>query len=266
MFWQQLNNTKNCRNCKQPLDGAFCKTCGQRAKIERLSLRHAFKDASRFLLNIEGPFMATNKAMIFHPGRFIKSFIAGERKGKYRPIGYFLLWLIVYFIFFRAMNIDFSNSGGMNLEEMPAQMQKVMTVYLDFMNRYMKHLTFLQVPIMAFFTYLFFGKSRMNYAEHLAANFYLGAMALVFGTISLPLFKLVSIGKMSLIAFGITTVYNVYSLGDLFSLAGYTKRSARLRAFFATFIQYIVFIFVYAVIALLYAVLYVYFTRGFASA
>lgn len=103
----------NCLNCSTPLDGPYCKACGQRAHVHR-TLGAFFHDLVHGVLHFEGKLWRTLPAVAFRPGRMTRAYIEGQRARYISPIA---LYLFVVFITFAA----FSMMGGAvnfgNLEE-----------------------------------------------------------------------------------------------------------------------------------------------------
>lgn len=54
---------------------------------------------------------------------------------------------------------------------------------IDKLNEIRSLITFTQIPVFAIFSFLFFKKSKYNYAEHLVLNSYIGGIQAFFGVI-----------------------------------------------------------------------------------
>jgi hypothetical protein len=95
--------TGACKNCGATLSGAFCSTCGQRAKLHRslFSLGHEIVHG---ILHFEGKLWRTLPELFFHPGRLTRRYIDGERVKFISPMGLFLFTVFLMFAVFSMMS------------------------------------------------------------------------------------------------------------------------------------------------------------------
>jgi hypothetical protein len=94
-----------CLNCKAPLNGAYCSTCGQRAHLHRslVSLGH---DILHGVFHFEGKIWHTLPELFFHPGRLTRRYIDGERVKFVSPMA---LYLFTVFLMFAVLSM----TGGL---------------------------------------------------------------------------------------------------------------------------------------------------------
>ena len=94
-----------CLNCGATLDGAFCSSCGQRAHLHR-SLLHLGHDILHGVFHFEGKLWRTIPELFFHPGRFTRRYIDGERAKFISPMA---LYLFTVFLMFGVFSLTTSN-------------------------------------------------------------------------------------------------------------------------------------------------------------
>lgn len=83
-------NTKNCLNCETPIDGEFCKVCGQAASTERYSFGSLAQEVYAQLRKIEAAkTLKTIWALTFSPGVFLRGYLAGKRTDYINPVRFF---------------------------------------------------------------------------------------------------------------------------------------------------------------------------------
>ncbi len=89
----------NCANCTAPLDGPFCKMCGQAAHIHR-SLLHLAEEVLHGVFHFDAKGWRTIPLLVFSPGRLTRRYIDGQRKTFVSPLALFLF--MVFLTFFVA--------------------------------------------------------------------------------------------------------------------------------------------------------------------
>jgi hypothetical protein len=94
-----------CLNCGAQLDGAYCKSCGQRAHLHR-SLVHLGHDILHGVFHFEGKMWRTLPELFFHPGRLTRRYIDGERAKFVSPLA---LYLFTVFLMFGVFSFTTSN-------------------------------------------------------------------------------------------------------------------------------------------------------------
>lgn len=99
----------NCKNCKSPLTGKFCSSCGQKAYTDKdKSISNLLQEAFHFMTHFEGKFFKTIITIYRYPGKLSMDYCNGIRQHYYKPISLYLLIVILYLLFPLA--------SGMNME------------------------------------------------------------------------------------------------------------------------------------------------------
>jgi hypothetical protein len=78
-----------CLNCKTPLVGPHCHSCGQRAHVHR-TLGSLIHDLAHGVLHFEGKIWRTLPMLAWCPGDVTRRYIAGERARFVSPLALFL--------------------------------------------------------------------------------------------------------------------------------------------------------------------------------
>ncbi len=98
-----LRADAKCRNCGTPAPGAFCPQCGQESTLALPTARQFLKDAAGRYVSLDGRLWRTLVALLFHPGRLTREYLAGRRRRYVRPARLFLVLSIAMFALFRIV-------------------------------------------------------------------------------------------------------------------------------------------------------------------
>jgi hypothetical protein len=96
---------KNCLNCGEPIDGLYCKHCGQHAHLHR-TMGAFFHDLMHAVLHLDGKLWHTLPLLAFRPGRLTRRYIDGERAKFVSPMALFLFSVFLIFGTFIALGIS----------------------------------------------------------------------------------------------------------------------------------------------------------------
>ena len=148
------NDIQVCKSCGFSGVENYCCRCGQPFKIKRISLSGLLHDVFHFFTHLDRGFGYTLKKLIIAPGYMQRGYIEGERSKHQKPFSMFFICATVaalsrYWIF-RALQ-KYYHVG--NISE------------ANFFHEYMVILHIGMLPLYTFITYLFFYKSKYNYAE-----------------------------------------------------------------------------------------------------
>ena len=84
------SDVKNCLNCDTPVDGEFCKVCGQASSTERYSLSALAQEVYTQLRKVEASKTTlTIWALLIFPGQFVRGYLAGKRVDHINPVRFF---------------------------------------------------------------------------------------------------------------------------------------------------------------------------------
>jgi hypothetical protein len=85
-----------CLNCTTPLEGDFCRACGQRAHIHRTLTAFAH-DMLHGILHLDGKVWRTLPLLVARPGELTRRYIEGERAKFVSPLALFLFSVFLMF-------------------------------------------------------------------------------------------------------------------------------------------------------------------------
>ena len=148
------NDIQVCKSCGFSGVENYCNRCGQPFKTKRISISGLLHDVFHFFTHLDRGFGYTLKKLIIAPGNMQRVYIEGERSKHQKPFSMFFICATVaglsrYWIFSALQK--YYHAG--NISE------------ANFFHEYMVILHLAMLPLYAFIAYLFFYKSKYNYAE-----------------------------------------------------------------------------------------------------
>ncbi len=109
-------STENCLNCGEVLTGQHCSHCGQRARVQVISLWGLIKDFLGDVFDWDSRLWRTLRPLAFRPGLLTQEYLRGRRAHYTPPFRMYLILSVVFFlmasIFDRGNDIDFQRGGG----------------------------------------------------------------------------------------------------------------------------------------------------------
>lgn len=164
-----------CVNCRAAVSTPRCGQCGQPNPPKKLNFAVLLKEFQTRIYGFDGMFLRSVRDLTLIPGEVARQFIQGNRVRYMGPVGYFFLVLTLSLLTMQLFEVDLyalstTNSGLLTdeTEQQKIFQQKIMALIQNNMRTF----SFLQVPIAAFFVWLFFRKSRHNYLESCVLVFY----------------------------------------------------------------------------------------------
>ncbi|MCT4117910.1 DUF3667 domain-containing protein [Elizabethkingia anophelis] len=155
--------TNNCLNCNEELVGKYCNNCSQPASTHRFSLSHVFKhDFVHGIFHFDKGFFFTIKELFTRPGHSIREYVQGKRVKHFNYFATVLLLLTIIYFVKKWAKIESSGLFDTNVKGL-----------LKVQKDYSKITVFLNIPIIAFISFLLFQRSKQNYTENLVLNMYL---------------------------------------------------------------------------------------------
>ncbi|HQQ97192.1 MAG TPA: DUF3667 domain-containing protein [Cyclobacteriaceae bacterium] len=173
-----MKQPQYCLNCRAPLEGNFCKDCGQAASTHRFTFKHVFgHDFLHAMFHFGGGFFFTLKELFTRPGHSIREYVAGKRV---RHLSYFSFLIVIVLLFSGAEAItDFNYASARGDDESRH--------IVDIVNNSLKHhpkIIFIGIlPLLALTTWILFRKARHNFAEHFVLNTYKQASILLINVL-----------------------------------------------------------------------------------
>lgn len=226
--------TSTCKNCDTPLDGHYCKTCGQRSSIGKITFKETFGDFIDTVFSINAPLWRTLRLLILNPGQLFRQYLAGKRKTYYKPVPFFILTTLVYIIL-RSL-IDYDPMAGVA----PQNESIDLTIFYlagQFMVANINNILFLFVFSCGLCLKIFFYK-RFTFAEYLAISFYLISIYNLLGTLMMFYFKYIN-AQLKFLPPLIMLFFMVYALISFFKEKKLLVAIKAILVFFLSFFLYV---------------------------
>lgn len=170
-----IRDDDKCANCGLAVTGSFCASCGQRANTIRLDLGALVTSAFRAMLEFDSKIWNTLRDLTLMPGQTALNFINGSRVAYINPVKYFLTAFAIGFAVSVltgefAATIEFlREQQAQSIDPARAEVAEILGPYFaaqqDIYIEMVNVLTFLAVPLFAFFLRLQNFRAGKNYAE-----------------------------------------------------------------------------------------------------
>ena len=162
-----------CSACQCNSGGKICMHCGENLYPKRITMAQIMHDIPDVFLDVDRGLFYTMRNFLIRPGREIKRYFAGDRSRHYKPLKYVLfiggLATLIYSTY------KFTNGNPQSGFE-------------EFGTKWNSLLLLLQLPVIAFTTWLLFKKQQYTFGEHLIANAYIIAEVSLFNIALFPLY------------------------------------------------------------------------------
>lgn len=107
-----------CQNCGDVYVGDFCRSCGQPAQTERITLKNTLSLFFSSFFNIESGFLHTIHDLWYRPGYMVADYVRGKRKPYYKPFSLLILMAAIYIVVGHMFN---PGSVDKDKQEQPAK-------------------------------------------------------------------------------------------------------------------------------------------------
>lgn len=169
---------ENCLSCGAELNGPYCSACGEKVLTkEDKSLKKWLGSLFEDMTMIDGKLLLTLKELFFFPARYAKNYAVGIRKKYIKPLNFFFIANLLYFLFSRANTFKTSLAIQLNglpysewaesvvenkIESEGVNLTEFEEVYNDKTYEISKVILIVLVPFLGFFIYLcFYSKGLM---------------------------------------------------------------------------------------------------------
>ena len=189
-------NLEVCRACGSHVQTKYCGNCGEQKELKRISFHGLVHDVFHFFTHLDKGFLYTLKQLVKAPGHMQLSYIHGERSQHQKPFSMFFICATFY-----ALSKYYVNEIMIYY-----QLGKIREA--DFSHKYMVMTQIMLIPFSALLAYLFFRKSKFNYAETGVMLIYTTSFFFVFTTFILLVKFIAPEFDTGLIEFPVLIVYN----------------------------------------------------------
>ncbi len=158
--------TTECLNCGNMFEGKYCNQCGQKLITHRITIKDYFHNFVHTFTHVDKGIIYLAVELFKKPGIVAREYISGKRAKYFSPLQY--LVLLVALSTFITLNYDILgpklSTELLNNTDPAVRIRAGMN---QFFYRYFNIVLFFSVPVVAFFSWLFFKKSGFNFAENL---------------------------------------------------------------------------------------------------
>lgn len=162
---------KICLNCGSVAEGSYCPQCGQKTNVQRYTLKHILHDFLHSFTHVDRGILFLMKELTLKPGTVAREYIEGKRKKYFNPMQYLLIGITV--ITFLSINLHLGTSLIGNLNVTGGKVESFKENFIPFFYKYYNIFQFITVPITALYSWIFFRKTKYNFAENLILNTFL---------------------------------------------------------------------------------------------
>jgi hypothetical protein len=233
----------NCLNCSTMLtaDDHFCPSCGQRTDTHRMSMPHIWHDIFHAFTHTNKGMLYLMKELITRPGYVAREYVEGKRKKYFNPFSF--LVIVVAVATFLAATFDLMTGSRKD----PVSV---------FINKHANLVIFINVPIGAFFSWLFFKKSGKNFAENLVLSTYASGERSVFYSLLIVPLAVAFPQYFQVIIFSYMFIWCSYMAMATMQFYGRVNVWGFTRGFLAAFLSQLI---IFFAISLTYYIYYKYF-------
>ena len=173
----------HCLNCGVALAGDqnYCGHCGQKARPLRLNLRDIAADLVHALLHVDHSVLSLVRLLAVRPGTVAREYVEGRRKTYFGPFAFLVI----------VVGLASALVAASGFTAVSASQAAVAAPIVNFLQRHLNLVYFIQVPLLAAACALLFRGDRRFYAEHLVlASYTTGMRLLLLMTVAVPLWWL----------------------------------------------------------------------------
>ncbi|MDX1939802.1 MAG: DUF3667 domain-containing protein [Saprospiraceae bacterium] len=236
-----------CKSCGETLQGAYCSACGQKAINERITIRHIFSELFNIITNVDRGFLYTAKMLFIAPGQAIRNYLSGQTRRYYHPLRYIIILVAISVAVNLSLGLyDKQQSDIQSMVGRPDNQEviQVQQQFNEIVKKYLNIIPLLLIPMLSFFSYLFFRKKGWNYAEHLVLNAYQQGQLAFIGI------PFMLIGSLMPEHLALQVMYFIIPFGILY--ATYVYRQFFQVGWLQAFIKYVlIFIISYIILSIL---------------
>lgn len=169
-----------CLNCRHVLSDKFCSHCGQRADVRRLNWKSLVEEIMHFYTHVEKGFFHTAWLLTIRPGIVAREYLDGKRKKYHKPIGFLLIWITIFSLFFHFSDHLFTLNKNVN--------SSIFSDAANYaLNRFRSVVELCILPFSALNVWLIIVRSKLNYIEVLTVFIYFISFLFILLTLQLTI-------------------------------------------------------------------------------
>lgn len=173
-----------CGACGVAVDGAFCPTCGNAIRTERLTVKGVVAEAWRQVVEFDGPVIRTMIHSVCKPHVIAQAYIDGDRKRYVNPAKFMLVSSAFVIVLLQWWGVvheppPLSNPG-------PTPTGVLIQRGLIYQSQYANLFNMLAVPVLALGLWLLFPRRQLNFAEHLVGALFINGAMSILQAVTIP--------------------------------------------------------------------------------
>jgi hypothetical protein len=206
-----------CNNCNTVFEGNYCNNCGQKAGVERFTLKHLPGEFLHGFFHVHGGLIFTIKELFIRPGVTLRGYISGKRVDYFNPFTFLVLISLVGGFLYKWSGV-------------PEHLNDIFLASGDtirFTSKYFSYRMLLTIPAYALMCSIIYRSFKYNFAEHLIVNTFLISQSIVVMAVWLLIVIMVKPGSMvfeilyisafsSLILYQVVVFFRLFNNGKTF--------------------------------------------------
>ncbi len=201
-------------NCGEPVNSKFCPNCGQKKRVERLSIQTLYADLQFKLFGLDTKYLRTFTDLTYKPGEVARSYINGNRTRYVSPVPYFFVAITLLVLLISLLDIDMVTYTSPTTEALRTGSDTQASIerqqmYQYWIFRHYKFLTFLLVPFYVIAAKILFRKEGYNLLENSVFMLYAYAHPQFISYLALILFKISGLSSAPVVTI-VSALYTGY--------------------------------------------------------
>lgn len=162
-----------CLNCQTQFDGSFCNNCGQK-ETHRFTVSHVLHELVHVFTHADKGIFSFVWNVIRKPGIIALDLVEGKRKRYFNLFQYLLIIVgVTTFLVTQTHLVEKTIviMNSINNVKPSTELGKLQASVAYFIQKYNNIFQLILIPLFAFFSWLFIGRSRnYNYAENIVLH------------------------------------------------------------------------------------------------
>ncbi len=210
----------SCQNCGAPADANFCPNCGQKTRLQRISLTTLLQETSANVFQINRGLFYSIIEFTRRPAISVENYLSNKRKQYLQPVAYAFTLASFYFLLSRLVdhNTYFDSAlEGFVLASSDMENDKLIIERLTWFTRNYAFTALLMVPFFSLATFLVFINEKRNYLEHVVLNLYItGHQSLIYAFFAIASVFISNADLVEILTLFFSVAYAVYVLLTFF--------------------------------------------------
>lgn len=153
-----------CKNCGQDFEKQYCNACGQKA-AHRLDVKHVLHEVFHVFTHTDKGILSFIPKILIQPGIVALDYVEGKRRRYFNIFQYLVIVVGLVTFLVNKTNYMESMSRSMGGADASAALNDFVKQMNGYIQRYFNLISFAFIPALSFFAWLFFKRKGYNYAE-----------------------------------------------------------------------------------------------------